>query len=74
MRLKCTQRPSAPPPHLDSGSVESIADSILLLKDENDRLRKIAESLSVETENIQRSLSPAKSTPWWHSPRLKALL
>lgn len=42
--------------------VDSIADSITLLKDENDRLRKMAASLSVEAEDIRRSLSPAKST------------
>ncbi len=76
MRLKFTQRPSDYPPqirHLDLSDAEDIADSIALLRDENDKLRKIAASLSVETENIRRSLAPAKSTPWWLSSRLKAL-
>jgi hypothetical protein len=72
MRLKFTQRPSDFPPqfqHPDLSSVEnvpdsaeSIADSIMLLRDENDRLRKMAASLSMEAENIRRSLSPTKST------------
>jgi len=77
MRLKYPQRRSVSPQqvqHLDSCSVENIADSIVLLRNENDRLRKIAESLSVETQNIERSMSPTKSASWWHSPRLKALL
>jgi hypothetical protein len=72
MRLKFTQHPSDHPPQiqyldLNSGedvpdSVDSIADSILLLKKENDRLRKMAASLSGEAEDIRRSLSPTKST------------
>lgn len=72
MRLKFTQHVSDYLPqiqHADLSSVEdipdsvdSIADSIILLKDENDRLRKMAASLSVEAEDIRRSLSPTKST------------
>jgi hypothetical protein len=72
MRLKFTQRPSDYPPkiqHLDSSRVEnvsdspeSIADSILLLRDENDRLRKMAASLSVEAENI-RNLARRRNRP-----------
>ncbi|EAQ37378.1 hypothetical protein NB311A_03684 [Nitrobacter sp. Nb-311A] len=72
MRLKFTQHPSDYLPriqHPDLSRVEdvpdsadSIADSIILLKDENDRLRKMAVSLSVEAEDIRRSLSPTKST------------
>jgi hypothetical protein len=45
--------------HLDSSGAESIADSIVLLREENDRLRSMAVSLSMETEEIRRSLSPA---------------
>lgn len=72
MRLKFTQHPSDYLPqiqHADSSSgedvpdsVDSIADSITLLKNENDRLRKMAASLSVEADDIRRSLSPTKST------------
>jgi hypothetical protein len=72
MRLKFTQHvsdylPQIGHPDLRSvedipDSVDSIADSIILLKDENDRLRKMAASLSVEAEDIRRSLSPTKST------------
>lgn len=72
MRFKFTQHPSDYLPqiqHLDlsnvedvSDSVDSIADFIILLKDENDRLRKMAASLSVEAEDIRRLLSPMKST------------
>ena len=72
MRLKFTQHvsdyfPQIQPPDLRSvgdipDCVDGIADSIILLKDENDRLRKMAASLSVEAEDIRRSLSPMKST------------
>jgi hypothetical protein len=72
MRLKFTQHPSDYRPQIQRpdlssvedvpDSVDSIADSIILLKDENDRLRKMAASLSVEAEDIRRSLSPTKST------------
>ena len=72
MRLKFKQHVSDYLPqiqHADLSSVEdipdsvdSIADSIILLKNENDRLRKMAASLSVEAEDIRRSLSPTKST------------
>jgi hypothetical protein len=59
--------------HLDRGSVENIADSIALLRDENDRLRRVAAVLSAETEYIRRSLSPSGSTHSRSSSRLKAL-
>jgi hypothetical protein len=54
--------------HLDLGSVENIADSIALLKDENERLRRMVALLSAETEYIRRSLS---SSAHWR--RLRAL-
>jgi hypothetical protein len=72
MRLKLAQRSSDYPPripHPDLSSVdnsvdtaESIADSITLLRDENDRLRKMAAMLSGEADSIRQSLSPAQST------------
>ncbi|GAB1715484.1 MAG: hypothetical protein NTAFB05_05260 [Nitrobacter sp.] len=71
MRLKLTQRSSnelPQIPHLDLDSVnavdtaESIADTITLLRDENDRLRKMAAMLSVEADGIRQSLSPTRST------------
>jgi uncharacterized small protein (DUF1192 family) len=61
MRVRLTQGPSgnqAQNQHLDLSSAENIADSIALLREENDRLRKMAASLSMETEDIRRSLSP----------------
>jgi hypothetical protein len=64
MRVRLTQGPSgsqAQIQHLDLSSAEDIADSIALLREENDRLRKMAASLSVETEDIRRSLSPTAS-------------
>ena len=71
MRLKLEKCPSDYPPQIrhqdlsnieDSpDSVEDIADSIVLLRDENDKLRKMAASLSVEAEDIRQSLSPSKS-------------
>jgi len=64
MRVRLTQGPSgnqAQIPHLDFSSAESVADSIASLREENDRLRKMAESLSTEIEDIQRSLAPAAS-------------
>lgn len=64
MRVRLTQGPSgnqAQIHHLDLSSTESIADSIALLREENDMLRKMAASLSAETEDIRRSLSPAAS-------------
>lgn len=65
MRVRLTQGASddqAQVQHLDlSSSAEDIADSIALLREENDRLRKMADSLSIETEDIRRSLSPAAS-------------
>jgi hypothetical protein len=57
-----TQGPSgnrAQTQHLDLCSAENIADSIVLLREENDRLRNMAASLRMETEEIRRSLSPA---------------
>lgn len=42
-------------------TAESIVDSIMLLRDENDRLRRMAASLSVEAEDIRQSLSSTKS-------------
>jgi hypothetical protein len=57
-----TQGPSGNPAqtqHLDSSSADNIADSILLLREENDRLRNMAASLRRETEEMRRSLSPA---------------
>jgi hypothetical protein len=59
--------------HLDLSSGENIADWIALLRKENDRLRRMAALLSVETEYMRRSLSPAKSTDWRSSSRLRAL-
>ena len=64
MRVRLTQGPAgneAQIQHLDLSSAENIADSIALLQEENDRLRKIAASLIVETEDIRSSLSPAVS-------------
>ena len=58
---------------LDLSSVENIADSIALLRDENDRLRCMAELLSAQTEYIRRSLLPAKSEDSHPSSRLRAL-
>jgi hypothetical protein len=74
---KLTQRPSDYQPqiqHLDLSNAKTIADSIALLRDENDRLRKMAASLSMETEDIRRSLSPTASIAWWASAHLRALL
>ncbi len=68
MRVRLTQGLTQDPSgnqaqfqHLDLSSAEDIADSIVLLRQENDRLRKMAASLSMETERIRRSLSPAAS-------------
>jgi hypothetical protein len=46
---------------VDLSSAENIADSIVLLREENDRLRNMAAALRKETEEIRRSLSPAAS-------------
>jgi hypothetical protein len=59
--------------HLDLSSVENIAVSIALLRDENDRLRRMVALLSAETEYIRRSLSSSGSTHWRSSSRLRAL-
>lgn len=64
MRVRLTQGPSdnqAQIQHLDVSNTENIVDSIALLREENDRLRQMAASLSIETEDIRRSLSPAAS-------------
>lgn len=64
MRVRLTQGPSdnqAQTHHLDLNSAETIADSIALLREENDRLRKIAASLSIEIEDIRHSPAPAAS-------------
>ena len=64
MRVRLTQGPSgnqSQTQHLDLSNAENIADSIALLREENDRLRKMAASLSVEIEDIQHSLAPAAS-------------
>jgi uncharacterized small protein (DUF1192 family) len=58
---------------LDLSSVENIADSIALLRDENDRLRRMAALLSAQTEHMRRSLLPTKSADWRPSSRLRAL-
>ncbi|RZN35167.1 hypothetical protein CWO90_04325 [Bradyrhizobium sp. Leo121] len=59
--------------HLDLSSAENMADSIALLRDENDRLRRMVALLSAETEYIRRSLSSSVSTHWRSSSRLRAL-
>ena len=46
---------------LDLGSAANIADSIVSLREENDRLRNMAASLRTEIEEIQHTLSPAAS-------------
>jgi hypothetical protein len=59
MRLKSTQRSYTYSPqiqHRDLRGAENITDSILLLRNENDRLREMAASLSMEAENIRRFL------------------
>ena len=68
MRVILTQGLTQGPPgnqvqtqHLGLSSAENIADSIVLLREENDRLRNMAASLRMETEEIRRSLSPAAS-------------
>lgn len=58
---------------LDLSSVASIADYIALLREENARLRQMAELLSAETDCVRRSLSLAKSTDWRPSSHLRAL-
>jgi hypothetical protein len=58
---------------LDLSSVENIADSIALLRDENDKLRRMAALLNAQTEYMRRSLLPEKSADWRPSSRLRAL-
>jgi hypothetical protein len=58
---------------LDLSTVENIADSIALLRDENDRLRRMAALLNAQTEHMRRSLLPEKSADWRPSSRLRAL-
>jgi hypothetical protein len=59
---------------LDLSSVENIADFIAQLKEENDRLRRMAALLSAQTEYMRRrSLLRAKSADCRPSSRLRAL-
>jgi hypothetical protein len=58
---------------LDLSSLENIADSIALLRNENDRLRRMAALLSAQTEYMRRSLLPEKSPDWRPSARLRSL-
>jgi hypothetical protein len=61
-------------PPLDLSSVENVADFIALLKEENDRLRRMAALLGAQTEYMRRrSLLREKSADWRPSSRLKAL-
>jgi len=57
----------------DLGGAERIAEVIALLRDENDRLRQMAELLSAETEYMRRPRSPAKATDWRPSTRLRTV-
>jgi len=57
----------------DLGCAERIAEVIALLRDENDRLRQMAELLSAETEYMRRPRSPAKATDWRPSTRLRTV-
>jgi hypothetical protein len=57
----------------DLSCADSIAEVIALLRDENDRLRQMAELLSAETEYMRRSRSPAKTTDWRPSTRLRTV-
>lgn len=57
----------------DDIAVHDIADVIALLQDENDRLRRMAELLSAETEYIRRSLPPAVSAHWRPAVRLRSV-
>jgi hypothetical protein len=50
--------------------VDDIADVIALLRDENDRLRQMAELLSAETEYMRRSLLPPD---WRPAVRLRSV-
>lgn len=59
---------------LDPSSVENVADFIALLKEENDRLRRMAALLSAQTEYMRRrSLLQEKSADCRPSLRLRAL-
>jgi hypothetical protein len=59
---------------LDLSSVENVADFIAHLKEENDRLRRMAALLSAQTEYMRRrSLLREKPADWRPSSRLKAL-
>jgi hypothetical protein len=49
---------------LDLSSIEDIAESIALLRVENDKLRRLAVLLSVQTESMRLSLLPTKSADW----------
>ncbi|TYO62052.1 hypothetical protein FXV83_34690 [Bradyrhizobium hipponense] len=50
--------------------VDDIADVIALLRDENDRLRQMAELLSAETDYMRRSLLPPQ---WRPAVRLRSI-
>ncbi|MBB4259960.1 hypothetical protein [Bradyrhizobium sp. CIR3A] len=56
--------------HPDLIGVDDIADIIALLRDENERLRQIAELLSAETEYMRRSLLPPD---WRPAVRLRSV-
>ena len=61
-------------PSLDPNSVENVADFIAHLKEENDRLRRMAALLSAQTEYMRRrSLLREKSADCRPSSRLRAL-
>lgn len=50
--------------------IDDIADVIALLRDENDRLRQMAQLLSSETDHMRRSLLP----PHWRlTVRLRSI-
>ncbi|MBB4366820.1 hypothetical protein GGD65_007894 [Bradyrhizobium sp. CIR18] len=56
--------------HPDSIGVDDIVGVIALLRDENERLRQMAELLSAETEYMRRSLLP----PYWRpAARLRSV-
>jgi hypothetical protein len=50
-----------------------IADVIAKLKDENDRLRRMAALLSAETEYMRRSVLPAGSVHWRPAVHLRSV-
>jgi hypothetical protein len=58
---------------LDLSSIEDIAESIALLMVENDKLRRLAVLLSVQTESMRLSLLPTRSADWRPSSHLRTL-